>query len=405
MATTYPDVTSVVVETDTRIQPFDEHPRELPVLNRPLAAHRADVLDSLDIRTTDEVDPGRGGPQLVFDDTVFFSEQLLRSFLEESRGIDEPTQCAVEKGAFTERAVTPTMALTDHGDGVGYRLYYYPDGFDPGEEVDPRPVTLDADEFVHDLAFPEHMVQGGTYRVPITTTVVVQIEHWANLWAANVVGALGRLAALMNDRFRQLNLALRAFSTNEWKIAGRNVTVGENCDVHPTAHVENSILGDGVEIGAGSVVRGSIIDDRTVIQNNVSVAYSVIGERCQFQHNTSLSYSLLFPGAFTNCLYLNCSVMGRDTFIGAGTIQTDFRFDGNDVVVLDDGAPVDSGQRFLGGCMGHESYLGAGLVIAPGREIPNGVRVMPSEDDVVSNVARQPDDFQYLSPDEVIQGE
>lgn len=132
-----------------------------------------------------------------------------------------------------------------------------------------------------------------------------------------------------------------------------------------------------MEIGAFSVIRGSIIGNKSVIHNNYTVAYSVLGEECQVRDGANVTYSLLFSGAFTTCSYLNTCVMGRDSFVPVGSVLTDYRFDGRNVTVMKDGKVVDSGHTILGCCLGHNAYVGAGVTVAPGREIPNKARLLP----------------------------
>ena len=40
----------------------------------------------------------------------------------------------------------------------------------------------------------------------------------------------------------------------------------------------------------------------------------------------------------------------------------------------------------LGSCFGHDTYIGADLYIAPGREIPNGVWIGPQPERVLSSI-------------------
>jgi len=278
---------------------------------------------------------------------------------------------------LTERTVTSTMDVDDLEESVGYRLYYYPPGCDQDAKLEP--LIINADEHVEELSFPDHIVQRGKYRVPITRKVIVQIEHWANLWACNIAALPTRIAELKHDKFRQLRLAASALSTNQWRVSSKNVQIGKGCDIHPTAYIENSVVGDGVEIGARSVIRGSMIVDKSIISNNCTVAYSVLGEECQLRDGVNVTYSLLFPGAFTTCSFLNSSVMGRNSFLPVCSVLTDFRFDGRCVTVIKNGKIVNSGQRFLGCCLGHGAYVAAGITIPPGREISNGARLLPSK--------------------------
>ncbi|MEM3404246.1 MAG: DapH/DapD/GlmU-related protein [Nitrososphaeria archaeon] len=367
---------AIIEPSQTMISPFIEHPQQLPILNLSLKEHQTRTLNSLDIPIINIESQNVKEHRLVLKDTLFFTKELMKAFLDKSQRLEHPTQCAIQKGPLTERTITSTMDVDDLRDSIGYRLYYYPPGCD--RHMIPKPLVINADEYVQEMLFPNHMVQGGIYKAPITRKAIVQIEHWANLWACNIAALLARIAELKHNRFRQLRLAASVISTNQWRVSSKNVQVGRGCDIHPTAYLENTVIGDKVEIGAHSVIRGAMIGDKSVIQNNCTVAYSVLGKECQLRDGANVTYSLLFPGAFTTGSFINTSVMGRNSFFPVGSILTDFRFDGKHVTVSKNGKIVDSGQTFLGGCLGHGAYVGAGVTIPPGREIPNNARLLPS---------------------------
>jgi acetyltransferase-like isoleucine patch superfamily enzyme len=369
------DIEVIIETSQTTITPFLEHPQQLPILNKSLDTHQRKTLDSLGITITDKENRNVEKGLVVMKDTVFCTKELMVTFLEESLLSDQPTQCAIKKGAVTQRSTISTMDVDDRGESVGYRLYYYPPGTDHTSSL--TPIVIDADEYVQEMMFPNHMVPGKIYKVPLTRKIIFQIEHWTNLWACNIAGLLSNIADLQSNKSQQLRLAVKALSTNQWRVSSKNVQVGKGCDVHPTAYVENSIIGEGVEIGAQSVIRGSMIGDNSVIASNCTIAYSALGDECQLRDGATVTYSLLFPGALTTCPFLNTSVMGRDSFIAVGSVLTDFRFDGKNVTVMKDGKAVDSGQIILSGCLGHNAYVGAGVIVAPGREIPNGARLLP----------------------------
>jgi carbonic anhydrase/acetyltransferase-like protein (isoleucine patch superfamily) len=373
-----------ITGTETRISPFDEHPQRLLVLNTPLQEHQKMVLSSLGISLGDPRSPTTDEEALIFNDTLFFTRALLQTFLDESRRPGKPSQCVLKRGAMTARTVASTMDVSDIDGNVGYRLYYYPRG--SKIENRPQPILIDPDEYVDALRFPVHMVKDGRYLVPITRKLLVQVEHWANLWAANVYGVLSYIADLKFSKLKLFSLVLRSLSSNPWKVSAHNVVLGRRCDVHPTAYLENSVVGDGVEIGARSVVRGSLIGKDTVIANNVNISYSVIGERCNIRDRACIHYSVLYPAAFVASSSLNHSFVGRDALIGYNAVLTDFRLDGRNVMVTKGGKPIDSGQTFLGGCLGHGVDVGSGAILAPGREVPNNTAVVPTGTRVVARL-------------------
>lgn len=62
---------------------------------------------------------------------------------------------------------------------------------------------------------------------------------------------------------------------------------------------------------------------------------------------------------------------------------TDFRFDGQNIKVMHKGRLVDTGGLFLSSCIGHNSYLGSGVIVGPGREIPNDVKVVVNRSRII----------------------
>ena len=82
---------------------------------------------------------------------------------------------------------------------------------------------------------------------------------------------------------------------------------------------------------------------------------------------------------------ISASLIGRNTFIGGYVALTDFRLDGKNVTILKDGVPIDSGSKFLGCCLGNNVYLGSGCVVAPGRTIPNGLRIAVEKGRIIAD--------------------
>ena len=231
---------------------------------------------------------------------------------------------------------------------------------------------------------PEHMTGSPEYKIPLPDKIAVQIDHWTNLWAANIASLLVSVAEVMRTpKWKLLGTALRAGSLNQWKVASKLNRIGSNCDIHPAAYVEGSVIGNNVTIGAGSVVRESSIADNATIENNVTLNFSVVGEGSYLADGSNVRYSVINPGTFFGFSTLSCQLLGNNCFIGDGVTMTDYRLDGKNITVLKNGSVIDTGNRILGSCVGHDSYLAAGSIVAPGRAIPNGTRLAPENSRVV----------------------
>ncbi|NOZ26498.1 MAG: hypothetical protein GXP39_00405 [Chloroflexi bacterium] len=374
--------------SEKTVEPFGDHPRECLIANRPLGDLQETYLKKLGL-TLVPMPPGTSiddvDEHIIFDDSLYFTPELLQEFITRSRSLRHDTIAALKKGITTLRTITPTQQVIEHEDRIDYRLRYVPPKGHRREEV--LPVVIDPDGLSESVPMSEHIYATGQYVVPLSEKLLIQIEHWANLWVANVVTLLSELAKLKRgSKLRLLWLALKAHSANQWKILHRANHIGRNCDIHPTAYIEGSTIGDNVRIGAGAVVRQSLVGDHTYIANQVAVELSVIGEGCVLQSGTVVQYSVLYPGAFVFTRPVNACFLGRDTFAGAGVALTDFRLDGGNITVLKGGQVVDTGNPFIGACLGHGVYLGSGCIVAPGRAIPNGLRLIPDETQILSRI-------------------
>jgi len=77
---------------------------------------------------------------------------------------------------------------------------------------------------------------------------------------------------------------------------------------------------------------------------------------------------------------LQMCVIGRNTFVGAGSTFTDFNMFGNVPIRATNrrGELEEVGQAVLGGAVGHNCRIGAGMVVMPGRMIESDVVLVAS---------------------------
>jgi len=71
---------------------------------------------------------------------------------------------------------------------------------------------------------------------------------------------------------------------------------------------------------------------------------------------------------------LQMCVVGRNTFIGAGCTFTDYNLLPSPIKALDGSGKLNFANRpVLGGCVGHNCRIGAGMTIFPARTIESDV--------------------------------
>ncbi|MEM2904926.1 MAG: hypothetical protein QW057_07990 [Candidatus Bathyarchaeia archaeon] len=376
------------VDAKTVIRPFNDPPSKCLILNRELSKIQDEALSSMGIgieRTDSPEEVSLGEEHVLFSDNLYFTEDMLKEFIDRSRKIGGSTVCALKRGLVTLRSITATQDVKITEDSVEYPLFYTPAS---GSRNAYRPVVIDPEEFVETIRLPTHMFGSEGYPVPSTTRFLSQISHWANLWAANLSALLGRIAALRKaPKSRLLLLALRARSANQWKVLRKTNQIGKNCDVHPSAYLEGCRVGDNVEVGAGAVIRLAEIGNNVSIGNNVAVYLSVLGDRCKIFDGANIEFSVLYPGSVIDARLIEASLLGIDSFVGDGASLTDFRFDRKTIQVVKDSVAIDTGNHVLGVCLGHRAYLGSGCIVAPGREIPNGLRIVPEKSKVITKAS------------------
>jgi len=319
---------------------------------------------------------------IIFDDNLYFTQELLKEFIVRSQKQRKSTTCALKSGVTTLRTVIAAQEVKTSSSYIEYSLRYLPKEKFRGEY---HPLVIDSDQVYTHIPMPGHICENQRYLIPMTERFIIQINHWVNLWAANVITLLAEGARLQKaSKIKLAIFALKARSLDRWKILCQLNKIGRNCDIHPTAYIEGSTIGDDVTIGARVTIRESVIGSGAFIGNGVVIEESVIGEKSTILTGHIL-YSVLYPGTFTVAQMISASLIGKDTFIGSDVVLTDFRLDGKNVLVVKDGAKIDTGNKLIGCCLGHGVYLGAGSIVAPGRAIPGGMRIAPERERIVSS--------------------
>ena len=320
---------------------------------------------------------------IIFGDNVFFTEELLKEFLCKSQENSGNTVCALKSGTTTLRTVVSVQKVQPVGNHIEYDLHFIPQKQSRGKK---SAIIISPDYLSEGIRLPKHFCGIEKYLIPFTTKVIVQINHWSNIWAINVILALADIAKLQQiSKFKQIILLLKSRSFNKWNILRKSNKIGKKCDIHPTACIEGSTIGDNVSIGAGVVVRGSIIGDNVTLGNSVVVEASVLGEKSTVLHG-HIMFSVIYPELFSVSQLISASLIGRKSFTGSGVTLTDYRLDKKNITVIQDGIKVDTGNRLMGSCLGHDVYLGSGCIVAPGRSIPSGMRIAPSKERVIETI-------------------
>ena len=143
---------------------------------------------------------------------------------------------------------------------------------------------------------------------------------------------------------------------------GDTILVGKNVKIAKTATIEGLvILGDNTEVRPGAYIRGNVITGRDcVIGNSSELKNCVLLRHVQVPHYN----------------YVGDSILGNGAHMGAGSICSNLKSDGKNVVIHGD-EEYKTGLRKIGGILGDNADIGCGCVLNPGTVIGKGTSVYP----------------------------
>jgi UDP-N-acetylglucosamine diphosphorylase / glucose-1-phosphate thymidylyltransferase / UDP-N-acetylgalactosamine diphosphorylase / glucosamine-1-phosphate N-acetyltransferase / galactosamine-1-phosphate N-acetyltransferase len=376
----------IILQSGRSIPPFNEPARDLRIQNKPLWLHQRDVLSPY-VKNELELPAGARLPQtrqacLVYRDNLFFDEQYLRAFMEAAAQRKQASRAAfsISDPAFREHCLPLSLSYTPVGGLYMVDLWYYPNGPEP--DVEPLVIDLQAREIGY-YHVPTYMAseQGDlVYQVPLRS--LIAIDAWTHVFIADMVFGLFARGARFEDRLNKdvgFKLGILAHALYEGRQVlecSQVVRVGKNCVIDPTAIIHGpTTIGSNVTIGAGAVVENCIIGDNVNISQGCQLMLSVVGDGTFLPFRASLFMTTIMDNSMVaqnTCLQM--CVVGRNSFIGAGNTFTDFNLLSAPIKARDAcGVLRDANRPVLGGCVGHNCRIGAGMVIYPARMIESDV--------------------------------
>jgi len=140
------------------------------------------------------------------------------------------------------------------------------------------------------------------------------------------------------------------------------ILVGENVKIAKTATIEApAIIGSNTELRPGAFLRGNVI----------------IGEKCVIGNSSELKNSILLNNVqVPHYNYVGDSILGDYAHMGAGSILSNLKSGGSNIVIHGD-KEYETGLRKIGGFLGEHADIGCGSVLNPGTIIGKNTRVYP----------------------------
>lgn len=396
---------ALVLRTSRTLSPFGDPARDGWFSGETIeqATVRALRGAGLEVRTGVEVEEARralaeAGPVLILPDYVYLSEKAAKDFVGVARRARGPAALAL--GHDPSVAWTrPLQSLRASGpDRVVHDVLW----LEGGAEV-PAPTTADPVAWLRTLSatpveVPKRILEipvrlptlSGSEKnevvYPVTSSVVVAVEHWVHLlWLNQIAFGIRWMELLRRRPLWGLWRAITAFSFNIHRLLERLVWTGSNAHIHPSARLSGSIVEPGARIAAGATVRNSHIGPGAEISAHATVLNSVVGANAHVLEDTTLVSCAVYPEASVGNLKLQVSLLGRGSSVNHWAGFIDAKFDGPIKVMHGD--KLSSTERsFLGSVVGHGARVAAKILIQPGREIPNGSTIVMRPDEIISRV-------------------
>jgi carbonic anhydrase/acetyltransferase-like protein (isoleucine patch superfamily) len=382
----------IILNAPNPIMPFCEPARDLRVQNVPLWLHQRNLLApyvtrEVELKTGMRMPPVRE-PTLVYRDNLFFDEPYIRAFMAEAVKRRRAVRAAFSADdlAFKEHALPLSTSYTPAGSVYLADLWYYPNG--PVADVDPLVINLQAREIGY-YHVPTYMAdQSGDLLFQVPLRSLIAIDSWVHIFVADIVyGLFGRGARfekrLNEDLGFKLGILSRAiYEGRQLLECSELVNVGKNCVIDPRAVIHGpTTIGDNVTINAGAVIENCIIGNNVNISQDVQLMLSVVGDGAFMPFRSALFMTTVMENSMiaqNTCLQM--CVVGRNTFIGAGSTFTDYNLVPAPLRALDGSGKLSISNRpVMGSAVGHNCRLGSGMIVYPSRTIESDVVLVASE--------------------------
>jgi carbonic anhydrase/acetyltransferase-like protein (isoleucine patch superfamily) len=401
----------IIIRERTHVPPFNEPARDLRILNKPLWLHQRDILAPY-CKTEQEVGsfaetPEFKGEALVYRDNLFFDQGLLEAFLKEAHRAGGA--CRIAFRPDDKAIVTHALPLQDgirrEGDVYVADMWYFPAGL----SAEVKPVVVDT--LAREIGFyhiPTYMAtEKGEIIYFVPLRAFLSIESWVHVYMANtsfgILAEGARMEASLNSPAVQARILLYALLERKQILScSAMVRVGKNTRIDPTAIIQGpTIIGDNVTIGPGAVITNSLVGSNVNIMQGCQLMLSVVSDGCYLPFRAALFMTTLMEDcmvAQNTCLQL--CVVGRSSFVGAGTTFTDLKLLPGALRTMHKGKLQETNLMVLGCGIGHNCRVGSGLLIYPARTIESDSIVIRSEKrSVVAHNIRYEDSDHHTFPD------
>ena len=390
-----------VIEDTRNVPPFNEPASQLTIGLKELKIQHEDLFSTLfpqgmilaaPLHSRDEVAHIQESA-IVYRDNLWFDSEFLAYFWEHASKLKRACRAAfpADDKAFKTYSLPLSTVFEKDVDEDGSEIYmidlwYLPEGYEP----DPVPVVI-----------PSGAKEKGFYSVPdfmtmeqgdlthfLPTRAMLSIESWVHVYFASIIFGVFSRASRFDDSVAQhnfftLKLLWRALLEMKQVLASSAaVKIGRGTVIHPTAVITGPTeIGENCTIGPGVMIDNSTIGNNVTVDDGCVLMMSTVADGCFLPFRTALYLTAIMENSIiaqNTCLQM--CVIGRRSFVGAGSTFTDFNLiEQKPIRAINSLGQLEAvGQIVLGSGVGHNVRIGSGVVVYPGRMIESDVVIVAS---------------------------
>ncbi len=414
-----------IIEDTRHIPPFNQPASLLTIGIKPLKIHHEDVLlgyfkesptlgGTFSFANKQFELPRVQGSAIVYTDSLWFDLEFLEYFMKRASKSNKACRAAISptdpayKAYFMPLASNYETAVDPNGNPLLLLdLWYFPAGYT--EDIQPIVVPSEGQEMGF-YSVPDFMtMEQGNLTHYGTLRSVVSIESWVHIYFAGIILSLFARGSrfdryVQTHNFYSLKLLWKAMLEQKQLLSCSEVVkVGKNTVIHPTAVITGpASIGDNCSIGPGVMIDNCTIGDNVTIDDGCVLMESTLGNGCFLPFRAALYLTAVMENtivAQNTCLQM--CVVGRNSFVGAGSTFTDFNLVEQKPIRAANinGVLEEVGQIVLGSAVGHNCRIGSGMVMFPGRMIESDVVLLasPQRRVISRNISYEESDHHYIS--------
>lgn len=358
-----------------KLYSFDDSIDKVPVCNTPLSQWQDEAFQSrgISVEDIDDMSQVTEEHSILFDNNLYFTKEFVAQAVDRAEASTEPLRFCLGQNTFNQQFVLP---FGDTDTGLREFNFFY-NIKDNGGCAYYRNTVLQQRLYEYSVSLPRELVQSREFHFDLCDTFATAVISPFHLLQTNLAVLAYRCIPFPSMFPRWLTKRFtRVGSRPFYFLLRRQNRIGKRCRIHKTAIIEGSVIEDDVTLGAYSVVRISRIGNGSTLEDHATVHYSVLGNNNYIAAHNHIYHCMTYNDVFLIHGPYGFSILGKNSCVFA-TLNCDVRLDKKTIAIPTEKGILDSGRSLLGIAYGHDTKVGAGTIIAPGRIVPNGKHIDP----------------------------